>query len=168
MKLKKIIAVLALAFLLMPAFVSCDKENDDNGEPAVADAILGTYTGSLGYSVMGFVPGDIEGTYELKILSDPNEDDEVTVVLPACSFTPPIPQATSFTIPSLTIKEVDVRANGNVYTLSEDDITFEDNGTVYTCKLTGKIAGKDAKIDYTVRPGRMPMDIVFTFTGTKN
>lgn len=166
MKITRILSMLALAFLLMPAFVSCDKEDEDKGEPALADAIVGSYTGSIGYSVMGFIPGDIEGEYELKIVKNPNVDDEVTVVLPQCSFTPPIPQSSTFTIPALTIAEVDVTAKGNVYYISEDDISLEDNGTVYSCKLSGKIVGKNAEIEYTVRPGSMPMDIVFTFKGT--
>lgn len=166
MKITRILSMLALAFLLMPAFVSCDKEDEDKGQPALADAIVGTYSGSIGYSVMGFAPGDIEGEYEVKIIKDATEDDEVTVVLPQCSFTPPIPQSGTFTIPSLTLADVDVTAKGDVYYISEDDISLEDNGTVYSGKLSGKIVGKNAEIEYTVRPGRMPMDIIFTFKGT--
>ena len=165
MKATRILSMLAAVLLLMPAFVSCDKD-DDKDEPAVADAIVGTYTGSLGYSVMGFDPGKIEGSYELKITKDADDADEVTVILPTCSFTPPIPQASAFTIPALTVSDVDVTEKGSVYTISKDDFTIEIDGGIYTGKLSGTIAGKDSKIEYVVRPVRMPMDINFTFTGT--
>lgn len=164
MKSIKFISMIVAAFLLMPAFVSCDK--DDKDDPVVADSILGTYEGSLSYSVMGYDPGDIEGSYELKIIKDANDADEVTVIFPQCSFTPPIPQASAFTIPALTVSDVDVTEKGKVYTISEDDFSIDVNGTTYTGKLSGTIKDKKADVEYTVRPGRMPMDINFTFTGT--
>ncbi len=157
-------SVLAALFMLLPAFVSCDK--DDDKDPSVAKAILGTYSGSLDYSVMGYEPGNIEGTYELKIERDAKDANDVKVVLPACSFTPPIPQASAFTIPSITIDDVDVKVNGSVYTISEDDFEIKAGDTTYTGKINGTITGKNANIVYTMRPGRMPMDINFTFTGT--
>lgn len=164
MKTFKMMAALTAACLLTPAFVSCDKDDDD--DPAVAAAILGTYSGSLGYTVMGYEPGEIEGVYDLKIQKDPTDADDVTVVIPQCSFTPPIPNASAFTIPSLTVSDVDVTAKGDVYTITEDDFSIEVGGTTYTGKLNGTITGKKANVEYTVRPGRMPMDINFTFTGT--
>ena len=162
MKITKMMSLLAALFMLMPAFVSCDKDDD---EPSYVEAVIGTYSGSLGYSVMGFDPGVIEGEYDLKIVKDADDADEVTVVIPECSFTPPIPQASAFTIPSLTVDGVDVTVKDNVYTISDDDFSIEIGGATYTGKLTGTITGKDAKVEYTVRPGRMPMDINFTFTG---
>lgn len=165
MKTLKFLSMFLAAFMLMPAFASCDKD-DDNDDPAVVDAITGSYTGSLAYSVMGYDPGDIEGSYELKIIKDAHVADEVTVIFPQCSFTPPIPQASAFTIPSLTVSEVDVNEKGNVYTINEDDFSIDVNGTTYTGKLSGTIKDKKANVEYTVRPGRMPMDINFTFTGT--
>lgn len=164
------ISILAALFMLLPAFVSCDKDDDKN-EPKPEDpvfdisSITGTYSGSLGYSVMGFDPGVIEGSYDLEIVKDADDTDDVTVVLPQCSFTPPIPQASSFTIPSLTVDDVDVTEKDGVYTLSEDKISIEVGGVKYTGKLSGKIEGKEAKLEYTLTPGRMPMDINFTYTG---
>ncbi len=169
MKTFRMIGLMALLCLIMPAFVSCDNDDDDD-DPAMVDAIKGTYSGTLGYSVMGYEPGNIDGTYEVKIMKDATDADDVTVVLPECSFNPPIGQGgqpgPAFTIPSLTIDDVDVSQNGNVYTISEDDLSVEVGGTIYTGNITGKITGKDAKIEYTLRPGRMPMDINFTFTGS--
>ena len=161
----RLIPLLAALFMLLPAFVSCDKD-DDKDDPAVADAILGTYSGSLGYTVMGYEPGDIEGEYELKIMTDPADTDDVRVVIPQCSFTPPIPQASAFTIPSLTVDGVDVAEKGGVYTLSEDDFAIKVGEVTYTGKLSGTVTDKTIKVEYVVRPGRMPMDINFTFTGS--
>ncbi|MDE7408815.1 MAG: calycin-like domain-containing protein [Muribaculaceae bacterium] len=163
MKQVRMMAVLAALFILLPAFVSCDK--DDKNDPAVVDAITGTYTGSLDYSVIGYEPGNIEGEYDLKIMKDPTDADDVTVVIPQCTFTPPI-GPTAFTIPSLTINDVDVTEMGGKYTFSEDDFSVKVEDVVYTGKLTGTIEGKAVKAEYVVRPGRMPMDINFTFTGT--
>ena len=163
MKKIKMMSVLAALFMLLPAFVSCDKDDDN---PAVADSILGAYSGSLGYNVMGFDPGTIEGTYELKIMKDASDDDDVTVVIPQCSFTPPIPNAGAFTIPSLTVNDVDVTEKGGKYSLSEDDFALQVGDVTYTGKLSGTVEGRNIKVDYVVRPGKMPMDINFTFTGT--
>lgn len=172
MKAVKMMSVLAALFLLLPAFVSCDKDDDKDepkGEEQITDVskITGSYSGSLGYNVMGFEPGAIEGTYDVKIMSDATDKDDVTVELPACTFTPPIPNSSAFTIPSLTVDGVDVTVKDNVYTISEDDFSIEVAGTTYTGKLSGTIKGKEAAVEYVVRPGRMPMDINFTFTGTQ-
>lgn len=165
MKTNKIMTVLAALLMLLPAFVSCDKD-DDKDDPTVAAAILGTYNGSLDYSVMGYEPGNIEGRFDLKIVKDANDADDVTVVVPQCSFTPPIPNSSAFTIPSLTITDVDVTEKDGRYSLSEDDFAIQVGDVTYTGKLSGTVEGGNIKVDYVVRPGKMPMDINFTFTGT--
>lgn len=161
---------MAMLCFIMPTFVSCDKDDDDepkkDDNTSYVEAVVGNYYGSLGYSVMNYEPGNIEGSYELKILKDTEDDDDVIVMVPQCSFTPPIPNASAFTIPALTITDVDVNKKGETYTIKEDDFSIDIDGTTYTGKLSGTIAGKDAKVEYTLRPGRMPMDINFTFTGT--
>lgn len=167
MKTVKMMAVLAALLMLLPAFVSCDKD-DDKAEPKPGDIsnIIGTYSGSLAYSVLGFEPGMIDGDFDLKIMNDASDRDDVVVVLPECSFTPPIPQASSFTIPAITVDGVDVIEKGNVYTISDDDFQVTINGVEYTGNLTGTVAGKNIQVEYMVRPGKMPMDINFTFEGT--
>ena len=164
MKTLRMIGLMAILCLIMPAFASCDKDDDD--DPAVANSILGTYSGTLGYTVMGFEPGTIDGTYDLKLINDPTDADDVTVVVPECTFTPPIPNASAFTIPSLTINDVDVTEKGGKYLLSEDDFEIKVGEVTYTGKLSGTVDGKNINVDYVVRPGKMPMDINFTFTGT--
>lgn len=168
-KTLRMLGLMAMLCFIMPAFVSCDKDDDEpkkGDNTSYVEAVVGTYFGSLDYSVMNYEPGNIEGSYELKILRDAKDDDDVIVVIPQCSFTPPIPNSSAFTIPSITIPDVDVSKKGDTYIISEDDFSIDINGTTYSGKLYGTIAGKDAKVEYTLRPGRMPMDINFTFTGT--
>lgn len=164
MKTYKFMTVLAALFLIMPAFVSCG--NDDDDEPAAVESISGSYTGTLGYSVMGYPADNLTGDYTLVIAKDAKEKDEVTVTLPQCSFTYPGSQAGAYTIPALTVTGVDVKVKGNVYTIEKDNFKVSLDGVDYTGSMIGTVAGKDAKVEYTLQPGRMPMDINFTFQGS--
>ncbi len=164
------IGLLAMLCFIMPAFVSCDNDDDD---PAAADAITGTYSGSINYKVMNYEPGNIDGTYEVKIMNDPTDADDVIIVLPQCSFAPPIGQGgqpgPTFTIPSLTIHDVDVKAKGDTYTISEDSFTVTiDNKKYEGNNLTGIVRGKTVSLTYQLKPAGMPMDILFSFEGTLN
>lgn len=161
MKPYRLLTAILAAVLFIPVFTSCDKDDD----PSIADPIIGTYSGTLEYFVNGYDPGDIKGEYELKILKDNSDQDDIVLILPECTFTPPIGQGIPLTIPSLTVHDVDVTGNENTYIISEDDFKIELNGSKYTGKIYGTVTGKNANIKYTIRPGRMPMDIVFTFTG---
>lgn len=162
MKTIKMMSVLAVLLMLLPGLVSCDDKDD----PTSADAIIGTYSGSLGYSVMGFDPGTIDGTFDFKIMKDANDNDDVVVVIPECSFTPPIPNARPFTIPSLTVNDVDVSASGNVYTFKEDSFTLTIDNKIYEgSNLIGTVNGKKLTLKYQLKPSSMPMDILFSFDG---
>lgn len=163
MKAWRLVGLMTMLCFIMPAFVSCDKDDD---EPADTDGLAGVYSGSLSYSVSGYEPGDIKGTYDLKILKDANDEGDVTVVIPECTFTPPITQGRAFTIPELSIEGVDVAQKGDVYTLNKDKFRMDINGVTYSGNLSGRVNGKNVVLEYLVRPGRMPMDINFTFSGT--
>lgn len=171
MKQVRMMAVFAALCLLLPAFVSCDKDEDDpNGgnepieEPIDVSKIFGTYSGSLGWKVMT-TEDMFTDVYDL-IISDDNDDDDVTVTLPQCTFTPPIENARPFTIPSLEVNDVDVEKAGNGYSISADDFVKVIDGVNYTGKIEGTVDGNNVKIYYTLIPGIMPMPINFTFTGT--
>lgn len=161
MKKFKFMKWLLAAMLFVPMLAACDK--DDNDDPAFTDAIKGSYTGSLDYSVVGYDPGTIPGDYDL-IIANGKETDEVAVSLPECTFTPPGSQR-ALTIPSITIDDVEVKVKNNVYTVDEDDYSISIDGVVYSGKILGTITGKNIVLDYVVRPGRMPMDINFKFKG---
>ena len=162
MKNIKIMSLLAALFMLMPAFTSCDNDDDDDLSPADISKITGTYSGDLGWHVATF-DGDFEGKYDVKILRDANDDDDVTVILPECSFTRP--GATEpHTIQSVTITDVDVKEAGNVYTFSDTNAKVA--GLENPVSLSGTIAGRDITLECTMQPGTMPMPITLNFTGT--
>lgn len=159
---KYLMTFLAFAFII-PLLASCGDDDD----PGQGEAIKGTYSGTLGYSVMNYAPGDLPGAYDLQIIPDSKEDTKVTVVLPECSFTYPGAQNGAHTIPQLVINDVEVKANGNVYSIEKDDFEIVLDGVKYPgSKLQGTIAGRDIKLEYTLRPGGMPMDLNFSFKGT--
>ena len=164
MKIFKTMALLASMFILMPAFTSCGDDDDDDPKNLDVSKITGTYSGQLGWKVMTS-EGDFDGTYEIQILPEKNDDDDVTVVLPECSFTMP-GTTMERTIPSLTVRDVDVKETGNVYTISEDDFDITVDGTKYIGSISGTVAGRDVKLNYSLQPGQMKMDINFTYTGT--
>ncbi|MDE7347653.1 MAG: calycin-like domain-containing protein [Muribaculaceae bacterium] len=180
MKKLNILALLSALLLLIPAFVSCDKDdNGDKDEPAEIDHVIGTYTGTMVASVsaMGHVYDDIpmEGTYEIKISSQDNASGRVVVELPECSYTPPMGSNLE-TIAALTVDNVEVEENGNgLYSLDKDEFTVAVDGVQYTLNIEDYdsddksgtlIAGRDIKLVYTITPGKMPGFIKFTFTGT--
>lgn len=161
MKTVKMMSLLAALFMLLPAFVSCDKDDDDE-KLSVAN-IIGTYSGTLDAKVMN-IDCDMPGQYNVTIQKEPKEKDEVQVVISETSFKYPGSEKVS-TIPSITIPEVDVKSSGNGYVISEDDYSVILNNVTYTGSIEGKISGRTAEIAYTVKPGAMPMDISYTFKG---
>lgn len=164
MKMKsiyKLLASFALICALMPALVSC---SDDDDEVLAVTNIIGSYSGTLGANVMG-TDCEMPGEYQVVIQKEPKEKDEVQVIIPQCSFVVPGTDAPQ-TIPSLTIPEVDVKTSGNGYAISENDYSVTVDGVVYTGSISGRISGKTAEIRYSIKPGRMPMDINFTFNGS--
>ncbi|MDE5840327.1 MAG: hypothetical protein K2H49_05350 [Muribaculaceae bacterium] len=177
MKLFRFISAVAALAVFVPVFTSCDKDNNDEDEPSagddnnveVVDNIAGTYSGSMEYSVGNMGAGPIVGEYEIKIIEDESDKDDVTVVIPSCSFVPPIPNAQQFTIPELTVTDVDVTTDGKEYTLEKDSFTISIDKKDYKGnKLTGTVKGPEINIRYQLTPGGMPWPIVFTFSGTLN
>lgn len=164
MKTVKMMSALAALFMLLPVFVSCDKDDDkDDPKPGDINKITGTYSGPLGWKVMT-TEDSFPGNYDITISPDRDKDD-VTVVLPECSII--IPNTTrQHTIPSLTVNDVDVSVSGDVYTISEDDFKVKVGETEYTGSISGTISGRNAQLLYTLIPGTMPMPINFTFNGT--
>ncbi len=143
----------------------CDNDDDDKNKDneGAAAAVAGTYHGTLAAKVMT-VDCSFDGEYDLVIRSE-KESDDATVVLPACTFTMPgnpNPQ----TIHELTVSGVDVEKATGAYLLEDDDFNLTVEGVAYSGRLEGTVKGSDVTLNYTVTPGKMPMPINFTFTGT--
>lgn len=166
MKMKKIfktLASLAIIFAVAPALVGCS--NDDDDEVAAVESITGTYSGTMKASVMGTVC-DTPGEFNVSISKEPREDDEVIVVMPECSFEN-AQMGGKRTIPSLTIREVNVGNINGGYEISSGLSKVELNGVTYSCQIKGTISGNNADIMYNVNPGGMGMNINFTFNGKR-
>ena len=165
MKTLKMIGLMAMLCFAMPAFVSCDKDDDDKDDLISVTEVTGSYTGTL-QAIVTNVDCEMPGEYTITIQKEPNEDDEVQVVIPETSFKYPGSERPS-TIPSFTIPDVDVKTSGNGYIISEDDYAVYVNGVKYSGKIRGTVSGKTVEINYIVTPGAMPMPISYTFKGVK-
>ncbi len=174
---------MAMMCLMMPAFVSCDKDDDDDKQADV-DHVVGTYTGTMTATVsaMGQVWDNIDmpDGYVVKITKKDNSSNKVTVEIPQCSYTPPMSEKVE-TIPALTINDVEVESIGNgMYSLDKDDCTIPIDGVQYKVEIYDydkddthredgtTISGRYIRLVYSVVPGKMPGNINFTFTGTLN
>ncbi len=167
-KLSRIFLILTAVFIGTVAFASCDNDDDDMDRDGGASIIAGTYNGGLTAKVTT-IDCNIEGKYDFIINKQQGTDDEVTVVLPGCSYTTPGMQKPQ-TIPAITVADVDVEhslSDKNVYIIEEDDFTVSINGTTYTGSIQGTVTGSDIRVNYSLKPGQMPMDINFTFSGKK-
>lgn len=165
MKTLRMIGLMAILCFIMPAFVSCDKD-DDKDEQAAVSKVIGSYTGTLDAIVMN-VDCDMPGEYTVTIQKEPKEKDEVQVVIPETSFKYPGSEREN-TIPSFTIPEVDVKSSGNNrYVISEDDYSVTINGVEYSGSIHGTITNQTAEISYIITPGAMPMPISYKFKGVQ-
>lgn len=157
----KILLGLMLLCLLAVALACGDKNN----EPVDAAMVTGSYSGTLEGNVTG-IYCDLPGEYTVVIADDKASAGKVTVTLPECSFVMPGTER-MMTIPALTVDGVDVKENGNVYSVSKERYSIEVATTKYSGNISGKIPGKDMELSYVIQPGVMPMEIHFTFKGHK-
>lgn len=158
MKLKTLLYVLLLA--LMPAvFTACG----DDDEPAYATDIYGTYSGSLEATVMNTLC-NFDGNYTVEITMYYGINPAVT--LPECSFAMPGTD-TPLTIPSLTVRDINLSKEKSGYSISSGERKIEVDGKEYPVSLSGTVIGKEVNLTYSVQPGRMPMPVNFNFKGKK-
>ena len=162
MKTLKMIGLMAMLCFIMPAFVSCDKDDDKEATPRPGD-VLGMWAGSLAAKVMN-IDCEMPGIYEISIQKESEDKSKVKLVIPETSFKYPGSDRVS-TIPSFTIAGVDVKESPDGYVISKDNYSEKANGVEYSGSIEGKITGVGAEISYTVKPGAMPMDISYTFKG---
>lgn len=181
MKKFKMMPVLAALLMLIPAFVSCDK--DDNDDPVEVDPVVGSYSGTMTATVsaMGNVWEGIamEDEYVVKIVRQDKASGKVTVELPECSYTPPMSDKVE-TIPALVIENVEVEDEGNgIYSLDKDAYELAVGNVQYSVEIHDYdaddkqpedgtvISGNNIKLVYSVIPGKMPGFIQFTFSGSR-
>ena len=136
----------AMAVLLL---VSCSKGDEDVD---YAKSVSGSYTGSLIMSVMGS-----SDTTECTMVEVSRESvNRVSVTLPAYG-------EGRMSLPSMVVGGVTVAQSGGSYLLSKGEYGLTHDSTYYSGNLSGIVYGGKLKLDYTCRPGAMPMAINFSF-----
>lgn len=182
MKTVKMMSALVALFMLVPVFVSCDKD-DDKDEPVKVDPVVGSYSGTMTATVsaMGNVWEGIkmEGEYVVKIVKQDKASGKVTVELPQCSYTPPMSDKVE-TIPALVIENVEVEDEGNgIYSLDKDVYEVGVGNVQYSVEIHDYdandkhpedgtvISGNNIRLIYSVTPGKMPGFIQFNFSGVR-
>ncbi len=140
-------ALVALATL----FTSCKKEE----EKASTDSyVASTYKGSVVMSVGGtnYDPFDAE------IKLEGNGKNAVKLTLPEVS-------SGMSTIPALTVGNISVTTSDyKRFILSETSFDQTVNDTKYSGKVSGTVNDGKLTLNYSVKPGAMPMSINFVFT----
>lgn len=155
MKTKHILLLIVVSLF----FVACSKDKKD--EPQVQKVnvkmVEGVYNGSIVMTVR--TPG---APVDTKIELRADGDDTVMIMTPNLGSGP-------MAMKSMTLEHVKVTTTDNkTYKLVETKIDEQINNVKYVGSISGTIdANGKAKIDYSVKPGAMPMSIKFAFTGEK-
>ena len=148
----------AVAFVL--SMSSCSS-NDDEPEVAVADQVVGSYTGTEVLTVMGEADESTE-TFEFTKASDVSVD----VTLPKYG-------EGMMTVPALPVKGIMLTKSGNTITgkLAQYEGTVKSadgSDKAYTVSdLTVIFSGKTVVVTFTQKYGNMPFAFEGQFTGTK-
>ena len=149
MKFKNLLAITMMAFYA----VSCS----NNGNTiAVSKMVAGEYVGTVTMNVgnTSFDPAEAS----VKLTAD--GDATVSIVLPEAG-------TGKMVIPSITINAVAVSTiDGMTYKLAETPYTQEGSMSI-TGNVSGVVKNGNAQITYSAKPGAMPMNINFEFTGSK-
>ena len=152
MKTIRIFIFAALAVVAL-GLVSCNKSKKKDETPVVpevAGKIAGTYDGQLIYSV-----GGVGDTLDMTVLLRRESESAVAVVIPSVGMG----------MPELSASGVAVSTSDYVlYTLADTDFRETVNNVNYSGTVGGTVNNGLLTLHGTLRPGAMPMDIVFSFT----
>lgn len=158
-KFKTMMAMMLALVSMCVAFSSCSSD-DDPVAVAAAKEIAGTYTGSLGMTVMGTA-----STYDnLTMKIEAVDDATVKVTLPACG-------EGMMALPALEVPAVKASGSNGAYAFSQENyagtITVNGAEKKYTVTLRGTLKDKTLTVNYSVQYGKMPMPMIGKFVCTK-
>ena len=148
----------AVAFVL--SMSSCSS-NDDEPEMAVADQVVGSYTGTEVLTVMGEVDESTE-TFEFS----KSTDSSVDMVIPKYG-------EGMMTVPALTVKGIMLTKSGNTITgklAKYEGVVKSADGSekAYTVSdVTVIFSDKTVVVTFTQKYGNMPFAFEGQFTGTR-
>jgi hypothetical protein len=157
-KITSIMKVQNFFAYLMAATMVCVTPacSDDDDDTPASQEISGTYSGTMALSVMGQDQGSGEETITIQSISD----NTVSVQLSAYG-------SGHMSLPEMTISGISVSGENGIYTLNETAIDQVVNETTYTGSISGAIAGKEATLTISLKPGAMPMSINCIYVGTR-
>lgn len=123
------------------------------GAAPVCYYVAGKYEGILSYGVMEM--DEIEASVELKAKGG----DKVDIVVPAIG-------EGMMSIPEITVADITVSTTDNkLFAIAETEINQTVDNTNYTGTLNGTVDNGTLTLNFTLKPGAMPMSINFTFVG---
>ena len=139
-------------------------EADGTLSDAVRAAIAGDYYGDLKTVVAGSEM--VEPSCVARILAQDN--GKFSIAIPEKADGKAI---RGMELPSMTLQDIEmVQKDEKVYTFEQKDFSVEVGGTVYAfSELSGSVdlATETFDFAFTVKPGRMPMNVNGSFTGKK-
>jgi len=158
--MKKILTMTLVVMALVVSMSSCSKD-DDTPEVAVADQVVGSYTGTEVLTVMGEADESTE-TFEFTKASDVSVD----VTLPKYG-------EGMMTVPALPVKGIMLTKSGNTITgrLAKYEGTVkttDGSEKAYTVSdVTVIFSDKTVVVTFTQKYGNMPFAFEGQFTGTR-
>ena len=158
--MKKILTMTLAVMALVVSMSSCSKD-DDTPEVAVADQVVGSYTGTEVLTVMGEADESTE-TFEFTKASDVSVD-----------MTLPKHGEGMMTVPTLPVKGITLTKSGNTITgkLAQYGGTVKSadgSDKAYTVSdLTVIFSDKTVVVTFTQKYGNMPFAFEGQFTGTR-
>ena len=160
MKIKSLMTMTLAAMAFVVSMSSCSKD-DDEPEVAVADQVVGSYSGTEVLTVMGEADESTE-TFEFT----KSTDSSVDVIIPKYG-------EGMMTVPALPVKGIMLTQSGNTITGKLDKY----EGTVkaadgadkaYTVSdITVIFSDKTVVVTFTQKYGNMPFAFEGQFTGTR-
>lgn len=164
MKINNFLKVMMAAVAIVIGVSSCD--SDDDSAVAVADEVVGSYTGEQVITIMG-EPEDDTATFKFVKSSDSSID----MIIPQSG-------EGMMVIPALTVKNIPLKKYNNGASGTLDSFT----GTVTNAKGEEKTftvsklmvvfdtnpKGKAVVATYVLKFGSMPFEMVTTFNGSKD
>lgn len=164
MKINNFLKVMMAAVAIVIGVSSCD--SDDDSAEAVADEVVGSYTGEQVITIMGD-PEDDTATFKFVKSSDSSIDmiipqsGEGMMVIPALTVKN-IPltkynNGASGTLDSFTGTVTNAKGEEKTFTVSKLMVVFDTNPK-----------GKAVVATYVLKYGSMPFEMVTTFNGSKD
>lgn len=141
---------------------SCSKD-DDAPEVAVAEQVVGTYSGNEIVMVMGEESSNETKIYSFEKVTDASVD----------MFIPEMGMGGHMSIPALLVKNIPLKKNGNAIggeLASYAGTVTNADGAEKAFSITGLVIlidGNNIAVNYSLKYGNMPMSMETTFVGTK-